>query len=188
MSPLIHTPSACAIGAYRPQAFRDICKLMQKLTVYKNANISVGGKNLTIGGVPYPLDDVLYAEVLDDKGKVSEAFMSPHDLFVDRLLSECLSLSFMFLVILVCIWNANWFGLTYLVFFPGRALLNWLRKRIVNANSGTSYVLFVHFRNGSVPAYTTNVLFYPQMISHRINNTVRQRMLNTEPLSLTNHH
>jgi len=161
---------------------------MQKLTVYKNANISVGRKSLLIGGVSYPLDDVLYAEVCDNKGKVSEAFMSPHDLFVDRFLHECLSLSCMFPVLLVCIWNTNWFGLTYLVFFSCRASLNWLGKRIANANSGTSYTLVVQFRSESIQAYTANVLFYPQMISRRINNSVKQRMVSTESLSLTNHH
>jgi hypothetical protein len=161
---------------------------MQKLTVYKNANISVGRKNLTIGGVTYPLDDVLYAEVRNNEGKVSEAFMSLYDLFGDPSLRRYLSLFCLFPVVLVCIWNAIWFGLTYFVFFSCRAALNWLGKRIANANSGTSYTLFVHFRSGSIQAYTANVLFYPQMISHRINNTVKQRMLSTEPLSLTNQH
>jgi hypothetical protein len=161
---------------------------MQKLTVYKNANISVGRKNLTIGGVSYPLDDVLYAEVRDNEGKVSEALMSLNDLPRDPSLRHYLSLLCMFPVVLFCIWNVSWFGLTYFVFFTCRTALNWLGKRLANANSGTSYTLFVHFRSGSIQAYTSNVLFYPQMISHRINNAAKQRMLSTEQLPLTDQH
>lgn len=163
-----------------------MCKLMQKLTVYKNANISVGRKSLLIGGVSYPLDDVLYAEVRDNEGKVSEAFMSPYDLFAERLLRAYGSLFWMFPMVIVVAWNTSWAWLLYLALAFRRIGFNPLKNRFTRNRTPASYTLFVHFRSGSIQAYTANVLFYPQMISRRINNTVKQRVLSTEPISLTN--
>ena len=161
---------------------------MAKVAHYRQADIRLAADELTVGRDVYALDDVLYAEVVDARGRVVTGLLRREDvgyLFWIALTTTAaiglviLMLGFGLLEISTTLKGSNKFNVivtVFLLWLMGRGLINRIRsayKRCADA----PLTLRIHARVGSMDVLQTRSLIVGHILVARISRAAKRRML-----------